>query len=63
MDTDDYRCPTCDGRYCPWGVCAGREGDVWVNGRGWTTPATARELETSGRTVQWGKTWTAEKYH
>jgi hypothetical protein len=62
MDADDYRCPVCDGHYCGWGACSGQDGDVWVNGRGWTDPVKAAELEAQGRTVQWTSVWTPDKY-
>lgn len=62
MDDDAPRCPTCDGRYCGYGPCRGATGDVWVNGKGWTSPTEATALESRGRVVQWDSVWTPEKY-
>jgi hypothetical protein len=53
MYDDDFRCPECDGRYCPPSECARRPGYVWVVGKGWKDPETAAALERAGFQVQW----------
>lgn len=53
MEDYDYRCPDCDGRYCPPSGCAKRPGYVWVVGKGWTHPTDAAAYERLGFQVQW----------
>lgn len=48
---DDYRCWTCDSRWCH-GECE-NPGWVYVVGYGWASPEAASVLEQNGRTVHW----------
>ena len=60
----DEKCPTCDGPYCPPARCAGREGFVWVKGRGWRAPHVVRAARVLTPTLvaDFTDVWTAERF-
>ncbi len=50
---DDYRCLTCDARYCGLVCHSATPGYVYVAGRGWKNASTALVLEAKGYRVDW----------
>lgn len=58
------KCEVCDGPYCPVDRCGGKDGYVWIAGRGWYSPNVARAAQRLNPTldVRWDDVWTSERY-